>query len=98
MSSPTPDEHEQNSDEENILPQSSQVWTSLVTPILTERVYMGGIAENEMVNQIDIAIRRLLIQPNHQPPYRYCFHWTIDEEPNLNYSVVLSIREPSRRP
>ena len=71
--------------------------TQTQTPTLTEQVYMGGVAEDDMVDQIDIAIRRLLTRPNHQSPYRYNFQWTIDEEPNLNYSVTLVIREPSRR-
>jgi len=102
MSLAARDEHEQNTNEENTPPQSSQVPTSLLvtqtqTPVLTEQVYMGSVAEDDMVDQIDMAIRRLLTRPNHQSPYRYNFQWTIDEEPNLNYSVMLTIREPSRR-
>ncbi len=66
--------------------------TPAATPILTEQVYTGGRAEGEMVDQIDIAIRHLLTRPNHQSPYRYVFEWMIDEKPNLNYSVELTIR------
>jgi hypothetical protein len=99
MSSTSQDAHEKSINKENTPPQSSQVSTSLVTltqtPILTERIYMGGAAEDEMVDQIDAAIRRLLTRPNHQSPYRYNFEWTINEQPNLNYNVFLRIREPS---
>jgi len=99
MSSTTQDAHEKNMNKENNPPQSSEVSTSLVTqtqtPMLAERVYMGSVAEDDMVDQVDTAIRRLLTRPNHQSPYRYNFEWTVDEQPNLNYSVLLSIREPS---
>jgi len=100
MSSATQDEHV-NGNEENIppSPQSSQASTSVVTPtqtpVLIQQFYMGGVAEDEMIDQINAVIRRLLTRPNHQSPYRYNFEWTVHEESNLNYSVVLMIREPS---
>jgi hypothetical protein len=94
-------EHERNINDENTPPQSSQVLmspeTSTQTPILTEQVYMTSVAEDEMIHKINVEIRRLLTRPNHQSPYRYNFRWRIDEEPNLNYSVFLCIKEPSRR-
>ncbi len=97
MSSAIQDEHV-SGNEENIPPpppQSSQASTSLVTPVLTQQIYMGSVAEDEMIDQINAVIRRLLTRPNHQSPYRYNFEWTVHEESNLNYSVVLMIREPS---
>ncbi len=94
-------EHEKDINKENISStQSSQLLvTSTQTPILTERIHTQETVppEDEMIAKINIAIRRLLTRPNHQSPYRYNFRWTIDEEPNLNYRVLLSIREPSRR-
>jgi hypothetical protein len=92
-------ENANNINKENTPPQSSQASTSIITPtrtpILTERIYMGSGAEDDMIDQIDAVIRRLLTRPNHQSPYRYNFEWTVDEEPDLNYSVLLCIREPS---
>ena len=98
MSSGAPVEHE-STNNESTPPQSSQVPTSLVistqTPILPEHIYMGSSVEDEMIDSIDTIIRLHLTRPNHQSPYGYNFHWTVDEEPSLNYSVTLTIREPS---
>lgn len=94
MSSSTVENEHENINEENVPLHSSQTQMSQITPILTEQAFVGGIAENEMIDQIDYAIRRLLTRPNHQSPYRHVFLWAIDEEPNLNYCVKMTIREP----
>jgi hypothetical protein len=101
MSSTARNENDENINNENTPPQAlerrmaSQLLTQ--TPTLVEPVYTGSAAEDRMIQRVNAAIRSLLTRPSHQSPYRYNFRWRINEEPNLNCTVFLSIREPSRR-
>ena len=65
------------------------------TTTLTRQVHRRGAAVENMIEQINAIIRRFLIETNHPSPYSSVFDWTVDEEPSLNYSVVLAIDEPA---
>ncbi|CAF3315047.1 unnamed protein product [Rotaria sp. Silwood2] len=71
------------------LPLSVQFHTppSTPTPIptLEEQVYTGGVAEENMVEQVDTIVRRFLGRPNCISPYWFTFEWTIEGENNPNY-------------
>jgi hypothetical protein len=73
---------------------AQQTWTQM--PRLTERVVTGNAEEENMIRKIDLAIRCLLTQPNHQPPYQYNFQWEINDDSHISYAVLLCIREPIR--
>ncbi|CAF2931470.1 unnamed protein product [Rotaria sp. Silwood2] len=97
MSSSSIGNQDDNINEANGLSQTVHPLTSSVTevqtPTLEQQRYQTTFHEENMIDQIDAIIRRLLTSPNHQSPYQFTFRWTVAEEPNLNYSVALSIHE-----
>ncbi|CAF3069391.1 unnamed protein product [Rotaria sp. Silwood2] len=100
--SSTTQERQENVNEGNSLSVSAVVSippaTQEQTPVLVEEIYTGDIREDTMVDGIDAIIRRLLTRPNHQSPYWFNFQWAINDEHGLNYSVTLTIHEPSVSP
>ncbi|CAF3371582.1 unnamed protein product [Rotaria sp. Silwood2] len=97
MSSSSTDNQEDNINEENGLSQTVHPLTSLVTevqtPILEQQSYQTTFHEENMIDEIDAIVRRLLTSPNHQSPYQFAFRWTVTEPSSLNYSVALTIHE-----
>ncbi|CAF3245040.1 unnamed protein product [Rotaria sp. Silwood2] len=97
MSSSSTDNQDDNNNEANGLSQIVHPLTPPVTevqtPILEQRSYQTTFHEENMIDEIDAIIRRLLTSPNHQSPYQFAFRWTVTESYGLNYSVVLTIHE-----
>ena len=91
MSSTAQDEQENGALDAS---QPSTSTTRIETPILAEDIYVGGVAEQDLVNQVNAVIRCYLTRPNHQSPFQFVFDWTVNEEPNLNYFIELRIHEP----
>ncbi|CAF4430835.1 unnamed protein product [Rotaria sp. Silwood2] len=97
MSSSSTDNQDDNNNESNGLSQTVHPLTPSVTevqtPILEQQSYQTTFHEENMIDQIDAIIRRLLTSPNHQCPYQFAFRWTVTEPYGLNYSVALTIHE-----
>ncbi len=51
--------------------------------------------EDDLVDSIDQLIRNFLSRLNRPHPSRTMFRWTLDNEPNQSYSVVVIIEAPS---
>ena len=73
---------------------NNPVLCSLTPPILPGRRLTQSDHEDNLVDDLDDLIRNFLHRFNGQQPYRRMFRWTIDDEPNLNYSVVVTISRP----
>ena len=73
---------------------NNSVLCSPTPPILPGQRLTQSDHEDNLVDDLDDLIRNFLHRFNGQQPYRRMFRWTIDDEPNLNYSVVLTISRP----
>ncbi|CAF3079367.1 unnamed protein product, partial [Rotaria sp. Silwood2] len=93
MSSSSTGNQDDNINEANGFSQTLHPLTSSVTevqiPTLEQQRYQTAFHEENMIDQIDAIIRRLLTSPNHQSSYQFVFRWTVAEELSLNYSYLL---------
>ena len=66
-----------------------------LTPTLPGQVLTEYDYEDNLMELVDELIHKFLSRTNRPSPYRSLFTWTFDDGPNLSYSVVLKVEEPS---
>ena len=84
----------------NVSPSSSQDIRHLSAistpiPILPGQILTEEEQEDILIQQINELIRTFLHLPDRRYPYRGLFRWTLDGDPNADYSVIMLISEPA---
>ena len=64
-------------------------------PVLPGQILTEEDQEDILIQQINELIRSFLRLPNRRYPYHGLFRWTLDDDPNADFSVVMLINEPA---
>ena len=64
-------------------------------PILVPYTRSEKQAEDELFQRIERLIRDFLNRPNRRYPYHRVLNWTLEDDPTVSYSVVVTINAPS---